>query len=235
MKNKIIKYSLMWIALWFSSVTIYASETDSLTYYLRMAAQNNPQVKAAFAGYKASLERIPQAGAYADPELEIGYFLEPMETLMGKQKADLTLMQMFPWFGTQKAARTEASEMARMKYEEFRDSRNNLYYSVKSQWYQLCNLNEQYKNTAANIELLKQLEQLAIRRFFCSWKPCRNNCTPTGSICRSECFGCLFRNVGNGWYGHLFKYWHINYTACFRREYGPYGIHGKQWSNWWIV
>lgn len=58
MKNKIIKYSLMWIALWFSSVTIYASETDSLTYYLRMAAQNNPQVKAAFAGYKASLERI---------------------------------------------------------------------------------------------------------------------------------------------------------------------------------
>ncbi|MGE4332545.1 MAG: TolC family protein, partial [Macellibacteroides sp.] len=165
MKNKIIKYSLMWIALWFSSVTIYASETDSLTYYLRMAAQNNPQVKAAFAGYKASLERIPQAGAYADPELEIGYFLEPMETLMGKQKADLTLMQMFPWFGTQKAARTEAAEMARMKYEEFRDSRNNLYYSVKSQWYQLCNLNEQYKNTAANIELLKQLEQLAIRRF----------------------------------------------------------------------
>ena len=165
MKNKIIKYSLMWIALWFSSITIYASETDSLTYYLRMAAQNNPQVKAAFAGYKASLERIPQAGAYADPELEIGYFLEPMETLMGKQKADLTLMQMFPWFGTQKAARTEAAEMARMKYEEFRDSQNNLYYSVKSQWYQLCNLNEQYKNTAANIELLKQLEQLAIRRF----------------------------------------------------------------------
>ncbi|OJV85765.1 MAG: transporter, partial [Bacteroidia bacterium 44-10] len=83
----------------------------------------------------------------------------------GKQKADLTLMQMFPWFGTQKAARTEAAEMARMKYEEFRDSQNNLYYSVKSQWYQLCNLNEQYKNTAANIELLKQLEQLAIRRF----------------------------------------------------------------------
>jgi len=165
MKNKIIKYSLMWIALWFSSITIYASETDSLTFYLRMAAQNNPQVKAAFAGYKASLERIPQAGAYADPELEIGYFLEPMETLMGKQKADLTLMQMFPWFGTQKAARTEAAEMALMKYEEFRDSQNNLYYSVKSQWYQLCNLNEQYKNTAANIELLKQLEQLAIRRF----------------------------------------------------------------------
>lgn len=165
MKNKIIKYSLMWIALWFSSVTIYASETDSLTYYLRTAAQNNPQVKAAFAGYKASLERIPQAGAYADPELEIGYFLEPMETLMGKQKVDFTLMQMFPWFGTQKAARTEAAEMARMKYEEFRDSQNKLYYSVKSQWYQLCNLNEQYKNTAANIELLKQLEQLAIRRF----------------------------------------------------------------------
>ena len=119
-----------------------------------------------FRNYYGSYEELA-----ADPELEIGYFLEPMETLMGKQKADLTLMQMFPWFGTQKAARTEAAEMARMKYEEFRDSRNNLYYSVKSQWYQLCNLNEQYKNTAANIELLKQLEQLAIRRFSAPGSP----------------------------------------------------------------
>ncbi|MBP7487132.1 MAG: TolC family protein, partial [Parabacteroides sp.] len=147
MKNKIIQYSILGIVALLLTTGAKAQESDSLRTYLKIAAQNNPQVNASFSSYKASLERVPQAGAYADPELEIGYFLEPMETLMGRQKADLTLMQMFPWFGTQKAARTEATEMARMKYEEFRDAKNNLYFNVKSQWYQLCNLNEQYKNT----------------------------------------------------------------------------------------
>lgn len=52
-----------------------------------------------------------------------------------------------------------------MAYEQFRNSRNNLYYEVKSQWYQLCNISEQYKNTQANLRLLDQLEQLALNRF----------------------------------------------------------------------
>ena len=87
---------------------------------------------------------------------------------MGKQIADFTLMQMFPWFGTRKAARSEASEMARMAYEQFRDTRNNLWYEVKAQWYQLSSLNEQYHITEANIRLLYQLEQLALNRFSAS-------------------------------------------------------------------
>lgn len=140
-------------------------QPDSLGYYLEQAARNNPQINSDFMLYKASLEKIPQAGAFPDPELEIGFFFKPMETLMGKQVADFTLMQMFPWFGTRKAARSEASEMARMTYEKFRDSRNTLWYEVKAQWYQLTNLSEQYKTTENNIALLKQLEQLALNRF----------------------------------------------------------------------
>lgn len=150
------------------SFTAYAQPTDSLPGYLEIAARNNPLVNSDFALYKASLEKIPQAGAYADPELEIGVFPEPMEIIGGKQIADFTLMQMFPWFGTRKAARNEATEMARMAYEKFRESRNNLYYAVKSQWYQLNNLHEQYKNTKVNIVLLDQLEQLALNRFAAS-------------------------------------------------------------------
>ena len=143
----------------------YSQPADSLGYYLELAARNNPQINADFSLYKASLEKVSQAGAYPDPELEIGFFLKPMEILSGKQIADFTLMQMFPWFGTRKAARNEATEMARMAYEQFRNSRNNLYYEVKSQWYQLCNISEQYKNTQANLRLLDQLEQLALNRF----------------------------------------------------------------------
>ena len=102
----------------FASPTEGQQPVDSLSVYLEQAARNNPQVNADFMLYKASLEKIPQAGAFSDPELEIGLFIKPMETLMGKQVADFTLMQMFPWFGTRKAARGEASEMARMAYEQ---------------------------------------------------------------------------------------------------------------------
>ena len=152
---------LRWAAILLSALWYLPSQaqtTDSLSHYLETAARNNPSVNSSFALYKASLEKIPQAGAFSDPELEMGFFFKPMEQLSGKQVADFTLMQMFPWFGTRKAARNEATEMARMAYEQFRETRNNLFYEVKSQWYQLNNLNEQYKNTAANLELLKQLE-----------------------------------------------------------------------------
>ncbi len=164
MKAKI--YSLI-LTVFLSSLRMFAAgeRPDSLSTYLEQAARNNPQVQSDFMLYKAALERVPQAGALPDPELKIGFFLKPMETLMGEQVADFTLMQMFPWFGTQKAARSEAQEMARMAYEKFRDSRNNLWYEVKAQWYRLSNLNEQYKNTQANILLLQQLEQLALRKF----------------------------------------------------------------------
>lgn len=179
MKNNLkIQLYLIGIALLLGTLSGYSQQADSLAYYLETAARNNPLVNSNFALYKASLEKIPQAGAYSDPELDIGLFVKPMETLGGKQIADFTLMQMFPWFGTQKAARNEATEMSRMAYEQFRDARNNLFYEVKSQWYQLCNLNEQYKNTQANLILLEQLEQLALKRFSAPGVPPTPTATP---------------------------------------------------------
>ncbi len=167
------------------SVSVQPS-VDSLSHYLEQAARSNPQVNADFMLYKASLEKIPQAGAFADPELEISFFVKPMETLMGKQIADFTLMQMFPWFGTRKAARSEASEMARMAYEQFRDTRNNLWYEVKAQWYQLSSLNEQYHITEANIRLLYQLEQLALNRFSASSAQAAPSSTSVTSVAWEE-------------------------------------------------
>lgn len=141
---------------------------DSLAHYLETAARNNPGVRAYFLAYKASLEKMPQAGAYPDPELEIGFFLQPMEILDGRQIADFTLMQMFPWFGTRKAARTEAGHMANMAFEQFRETRDNLYLQVYTQWFLLCSLQQQLNNSRKNRDYLKQLETLALRKFSAS-------------------------------------------------------------------
>ena len=144
------------------------AQTDSLSHYLEVAARNNPAVKADFLTYKASLEKIPQAGAYPDPELEMGFFLKPMEIIDGRQIADFTLMQMFPWFGTRKAARTESQHMANMAFQQFRETRDNLYMQLYTQWFLLCSLQQQLSNSRGNKDLLKQLETLALRRFSAS-------------------------------------------------------------------
>ena len=143
---------------------VMSQTPDSLDHYLEIAAKNNPGLNADFLAYKASLEKVPQAGAWPDPKLDIGFFLKPMDLVGGRQIADFTLMQMFPWFGTKKAAQTEATHMAKMAYAQFTETRDNLYLEVYTQWYVLSTLVEQLRNNRDNLQLLKQLEELALRK-----------------------------------------------------------------------
>ncbi len=110
---------------------------DSLLRYLETAAKNNPAVLQKFSEYQASLQRVPQAGSLADPELSVGVFLKPMELINGNQIADIRLMQMFPWFGVLKSAKDEMSLMANSKFELFRDAKLQVYYDVQRAWYEL--------------------------------------------------------------------------------------------------
>ena len=146
------------------NIAVYG-QVDSLGRYLEIAGQNNPAVKAAFHTYEAALQKIPQMGALEDPRLDMGFFLQPMEIVSGRQIAQIQLMQMFPWFGVRKAARTEAQHMAQMAFEAFRETRDNLYLEVYTQWYILCGLVQKQNNNDENKKLLYQLETLALQRF----------------------------------------------------------------------
>ncbi|CDN33007.1 Heavy metal RND efflux outer membrane protein, CzcC family [Mucinivorans hirudinis] len=157
-----------------------AAQGDSLAHYLAIAIENNPRLRSEYLTYKASEERIAQAGALADPQLEVGLFITPMEILDGKQIADFKLMQMFPWFGTRKAARAEAGEMSRMYYEQFLQARNNLELEVKSQWYQLLTLKAKLTNVDEGMALLSILKDLATIRFAAPSPPASRQQTTSG-------------------------------------------------------
>ena len=141
------------------------SFSQSLDEYLKVAAENNPELKAYFNEYLASLEKVPQVGALPDPELTMGFFFQPMERFMGNQQADIQLMQMFPWFGMLKTQKDEASKMALAQYEVFQDAKYRLFYQVKNTWYQLYRLEEEIRITEENLEILKPYERLALIRF----------------------------------------------------------------------
>lgn len=139
--------------------------SQSLEEYLRIAAENNPELKAYFNDYSAALERVPQVGSLPDPELDMGFFLRPMEFPMGNQRAQLQLMQMFPWFGTLGARKDEASKMALARFELFQDVQNRLVFQVKNTWYRLYELEEEIRIVQENLDILNQYERLALIRF----------------------------------------------------------------------
>ena len=151
--------------LFFSSVKLYGQNGDSLNHYLEAAMQNNPAIKSALLAYEASLQRIPQVRALEDPKVDMGFFLKPMTTFGGKQLGQVQIMQMFPWFGTKRAAGTEAEHMAKMAFEQIREERDMLCFQIYSQWFILCSLQQRLLNNIENKKLLIQLEELALRRF----------------------------------------------------------------------
>jgi outer membrane protein TolC len=138
---------------------------QTLDEYLQIVVENNPELKAYYSDYLVAMEQIPQVGSLSDPELSIGFFIQPMERFMGNQQADIQLMQMFPWFGMLRTRKDEAGKMALVRYEVFQDVKNRLFYQVKNTWYEMYRLEEEIRITEENLEILQTYERLALIRF----------------------------------------------------------------------
>ena len=156
MKNKIIIISIF-LAL---NSSLFAQ--NILNQYLETAAKNNPALKAKFNEYNASLEKVPQVGALPDPQLTFGYFIMPVETKNGPQQAKVSVTQMFPWFGTLNSKENIFISVAKSKYEDFEDAKSNLFFDVKSTYYDLYFIKKAIDISLENIEILKTFERLAL-------------------------------------------------------------------------
>ncbi|BDD12937.1 hypothetical protein FUAX_53690 (plasmid) [Fulvitalea axinellae] len=105
--------------------------------FLSEAARNSPELKAVYARFEASMQRITQAKAWDDPKLSFGYFISPIETRVGAQQAKLSLSQTFPWFGTYALKEKVAAEQAEADFQRFIQARNQLFFEVRSKYYEL--------------------------------------------------------------------------------------------------
>jgi outer membrane protein, heavy metal efflux system len=138
------------------------SAQEELDDYLYTAAENNPGLKARFSEYMAALEKVPQVGTLPDPTVAFGYFISPVETRLGPQRARISATQMFPWFGTLGAKEDVVTEMAKAKYESFEEAKSRLFYDVKSTWYNIYFTNRAVAITRENIEILNTFRRLAL-------------------------------------------------------------------------
>ena len=157
---KIKRILLLFLLLAFAKT--YSQQ--NLYFYLKTAAQKNPELKAAFKNYLATLEKIPQVKSLPDPQLAFGYFIKPVETKTGPQKFKLSASQIFPWFGTLKTAGKVEVLQAKAAYEAFKQIKSRLFQDVRKNYYELYFIKRKIALTKANLNLLKRFQILAQRK-----------------------------------------------------------------------
>ncbi len=158
-KQKIIYLSFLLLI----SFSGFAQESNEiLNEYLKIAAENNPGLKAKFNDYMAAMEKVPQVGTLPDPQFAFGYFINPVETRLGPQKATLGLKQAFPWFGLLRSKEDVVTELAKAKYEIFENSKSNLFFEVKTAFYNYYFMEKAIKITKENMEILRIFKNLSL-------------------------------------------------------------------------
>ncbi|WP_446007950.1 TolC family protein [Candidatus Electrothrix sp.] len=140
-------------------------DTGILSSYLEQALTNNNALLAARAKLRASSHKIPQAGVLPDPKLTVQYYLEPVETRTGPQRAALALNQSLPWFGKLVLLRKLADHDQALAHAELAATELDVTRQVKEAYIAYSFLGRSQEILSNNLELLRYLEGIARDRY----------------------------------------------------------------------
>lgn len=164
MKNKILYFLCIGLFTYYGSAyaTGKDNKEDSLAVYIAEAIRNNPALKSEYQAYQAQMANAQGAGVLSDPQLSVGLFPQAMHHVNGKQLATITIMQMFPWFGTLKAGREQMEYKAQEAYQKFREKSLSTAFNVEKQWYSILATQEKVKAVKQKRALLNDIKKVAI-------------------------------------------------------------------------
>lgn len=164
MKNKILYFLCIGLFACYGSAyaTGIDNKEDSLAVYIAEAIRNNPALMSEYQAYQAQMANAQGAGVLGDPQLSVGLFPQAMHHVNGKQLATITIMQMFPWFGTLKAGREQMEYKAQEAYQKFREKSLSTAFNVEKQWYSILATQEKVKAVKQKRALLNDIKKVAI-------------------------------------------------------------------------
>ena len=148
-----------------SILAVGSLSAQTLEDYLKIAAENNPGIRARQMEFQAALQKLPQVSALPEPQVNASFFFRPMMLPMGNQLGSISVMQMFPWFGALDAMEKEAAGMADVKYQAVAAAQNELFLKIKNAWYPLFELEEQIRIQRDNLRVLETDKELATIKF----------------------------------------------------------------------
>lgn len=164
MKNKILYFLCIGLFACYGSAyaTGIDNKEDSLAVYIAEAIRNNPGLKSEYQAYQAQMANAKGAGVLSDPQLSVGLFPQAMHHVNVKQLATITIMQMFPWFGTLKAGREQMEYKAQEAFQKFREKSLSTAFDVEKQWYSILATQEKVKAVKRKCALLNDIKKVAI-------------------------------------------------------------------------
>lgn len=154
-----MRFILTYVMLFVNCALVIAQ--SNLERYQQVALENNPEVQAKYKLFEASMERTAQVNALPDPTLSVGYFISPVETRVGPQRARISLNQMFPWFGSLKAQGDAAAVEAQVFYQQFLETQLATELKVAKAYFPLLELESLKQVAEQNLEYLKVVKTIA--------------------------------------------------------------------------
>jgi outer membrane protein TolC len=159
------EFGSFFLVLFFCGTSNYQVSAQTLDAYLQTAAKNNPNLKSAYAQFEAAMQNAPQVSSLPDPTLTMSAFGQMVETRLGGQEAQFSLMQMFPWFGTLQAKEDASALMAEAKFQNYLNLRNQLFFEIKSVYAELYTLEKTIRLKKENLAILDSYRELSLSRF----------------------------------------------------------------------
>ncbi len=155
------KYIITFISL-IAISSFSNSNAQSLHDYLKIATENSPQLQAIQYNYESDLEKINEIGSLQNTSIGVGYFVSPVETRVGAQKAKFSISQNLPWFGTLNTKQEGAALKADATLNGFDLAKRTLFLQIKTRYYQLYELKSKEKIVKEQLKIMATFEKLAL-------------------------------------------------------------------------
>jgi outer membrane protein TolC len=153
--------SISWTALC-QSLPTDPNSPVTLESYLQVAAANNAELKSSYEEWRIAMLSIPQARALPDPEMRYEYLARQSDMQMGQT---VSVMQMFPWFGTIDARTEAAVKTAAAAQQGYRAAQLAVFKEVKESFYEYQYLAGAIAIAQENLKLLEHFEQIARAKY----------------------------------------------------------------------
>ncbi len=140
-------------------------EGASADDFVRYALYHSPKVEAAYQRWTAAAERLPQVRSLPDPRVNIGFFLDEVETRTGAQQARVGVSQSFPWPELLSDREDAAALAARAAWQQFEAARLTVTERVVETLHEVAYLDAAIRITGDNLELLTSFEEVVRARY----------------------------------------------------------------------
>lgn len=138
---------------------------NELKGYEQLLLEHNPDLRSAWSAWQSSLSRITAMKSLPDPQLQFGYFLEPVQTAVGPQRYRFGLRQMIPWPGKLAVSSDIQREAAEAAFSRFRSSVESLLLRFRQLYVDAWYLDRVLETSGEHLSLLKNQEEVITVRY----------------------------------------------------------------------